>query len=98
MSGDKVFVDGMIVKRSEKAPDYVLCNLSIKVDELYAWCREHENKGWVNVQCLVSKAGKPYACLDTWEPNRQQVHDDGMAQAKQAAAPEPDFEDSDIPF
>ncbi len=34
MSEEKIFIDGLIVKRSENAPDFVVCSLSVKVDAL----------------------------------------------------------------
>jgi len=83
---EKIFVDGMIVKRNDKAPEYVLCNLSIKVAELVPFLEQHQSNGWVNVQCMVSKAGKHYAELDTWKPTQGDIGKEGMAQARAAAA------------
>ena len=37
MPQDKVFADGLIVKRNDNAPDFVICNLSVKVDEFKAF-------------------------------------------------------------
>jgi hypothetical protein len=97
--GDKTFVEGMIVKRSEKAPEYVLCNLSIKVAELVPFLQQHESNGWVNIQCMVSKAGKHYAELDTWKPTQGDSARQGIAQAKAAVSPDAGFADlEDIPF
>lgn len=100
MSDDITFVDGLIVKRGENAPDYVLCNLSVKVNELVPWLEQHQSNGWVNVVCKVSKAGKHYAQLDTWKPTQGDSAKQGMATARAAAAPQPDgFADlEDIPF
>ena len=99
---DKVFVEGMIVKRHDKAPDYVLCNLSIKVAELVPFLQQHESNGWVNVQCMMSRSGKYYAELDTWKPTQGDIAKQGVAQAKAAispSGPEIDFGDLDsIPF
>ena len=33
MADNKIFADGFIVKRREGAPDFVVANVSIKVDE-----------------------------------------------------------------
>lgn len=84
---DKVFVDGMVVKRHEKAPDFVICNLSLKGKELVEFMRQHQKDGWVNVQIKRSQGGKLYAELDTWEPKPDIEPDTGG-----------DFEDSDVPF
>lgn len=110
MSGEKVFVNGMIVKRRDNAPDFVVCNLSLKGAELVEFMRQHQKDGWVNIDIKRSKGGKLYAELDTWEPTQGQHGTQGMAQAKAAAGRETnyqdngvpanysDFEDSDLPF
>ena len=100
MSDEKVFVDGMIVKRRDKAPDFVIASLSLKCAELVEFMQKHHRDGWVNIDIKRSKkGGKLYAELDTWQPTQKDEYQQGMAQAKQAAAPEPDnFQDSDIPF
>jgi len=100
MSNDKVFVDGLIVKRHENAPDYVLCNLSIKVEELIPFLQQHASNGWVNVQCKQGKSGKLYAELDTWKPThgdtaRQEAPK--VRQQLEQPAGGGDF-DEDIPF
>jgi len=97
MSEDKVFVDGMIVKRHERAPDFVIANLSLKCKELVAWMQKHHRDGWCNIQIKQSKGGKYYAELDTFVPSKREEYDTGMAQAKAAAEPD-NFGDSDIPF
>ena len=95
---DKIFADGFIAKRHENAPDFVLTGLSVKVSEAKAFLDQHANKGWVNLQVKRSKGGKLYVELDTFEPNRQDTHDTGMAQARQAAEPAPENFEDDIPF
>ena len=95
---DTIFADGLIVKRNEKAPDYVLCNLSVKVSEFIEFLNAHQSEGWVNVECKVSKNGKPYAALDTWRPTQGQSAKQGMEQARAAAEPSGGFPDEDIPF
>jgi hypothetical protein len=101
MSDEKIFVDGMIVKRRENAPDFVICNLSLKGTELVAFMRKHHKDGWLNIQVKLSKGGKYYAELDTWQPTQGQAATAGMAQARQAAQPEQPSTnsfDDDIPF
>jgi hypothetical protein len=96
---DIIFADGIIAKRSDNAPEYVLVNLSIKVDEAVAFLQQHQSNGWVNLQVKRSKQGKIYAALDTWKPTQGDSAVQGIAHARQAAAPslEP-FEDKDLPF
>ena len=100
MSADKVFAAGMIVKRNENAPEFVLCNLSVKVDEFAAFAQQHQSNGWLNIQCKVGKSGKMYAELDTWKPTQGDAAKGGIVEANKALRePVPaDFPDDDIPF
>ena len=99
---DKIFPDGLIVKRPDNAPDWLLCKLSFKREAFATFMEQHEKNGWINIECLISKSGNPYSALDTWEPNRQDVHDAGMADAKAAVEPQTadhdKFTDDLIPF
>ena len=71
---DKVFTDGLIVKRRENAPDFVIGNLSVKVDEFVEFLQKNSKNGWVNINLLKGKTeGKFYGELDTWEPNKGQA-------------------------
>tara|TARA_R110002073_G_scaffold321883_2_gene498191 strand:- start:2073 stop:2357 length:285 start_codon:yes stop_codon:yes gene_type:complete len=63
-----IFADGFIVKKKDNAPEWVLGSLSIKVDEAIVFLKEHSNKGWVNIEMKLSRDGKPYCQLDTWQP------------------------------
>jgi hypothetical protein len=68
---DIEFVPGLIVKqRSSNAPDYVICKLSIKREELAEWLQSKSGE-WVNVEVKVSKSGKAYAAVDSWKPEAQ---------------------------
>lgn len=62
----------MIVKKpSPKAPDFIIANLSFKVEEVVAFLQEHSKNGWVNVQIKESRGGKFYGQLDTWEKGKK---------------------------
>lgn len=106
MSEEKTFANGLVVKRNDNAPDWVLCNLSVKVSEFVEFLNTHQSNGWVNIKCNVGKSGKPYAELDTWKPTQGDAAKAGVEDARQAAQPKAqsnanpaptDFED-DIPF
>lgn len=68
---DIVFLDGLIVKKPEGAPDFVIAKLSIKREELITFLQNQEGD-WLNADIKESKAGKFYAALDTWKPDGQQ--------------------------
>jgi len=71
MANEKVFADGFIFKRSENAPDFVVGNVSVKVDDAIAFLKEHQSKGWVNLNIKQSQGGKYYTELDTWKPKEK---------------------------
>lgn len=93
MSG-KVFVKGLWIEAPhEKAPDFVLHDISIKCADLYDFMQSHKNdKGYVNIQVLRSREGKPYAVLNDWKPESQK---DSSEYKKPESSDE--FEE-DIPF
>ena len=67
---EKIYAKGLFAKRNEKAPEFVICNLSVKSDDFIQFLKENTNeKGYVNLQVLKSKdKGTLYAELDTFEP------------------------------
>ena len=70
---NKVFTDGLIVKRRDNAPDFIICNLSVKVEDFVNWLEANKNNGWVNIDVKRSgHSGKLYAELDTWQPSQNQ--------------------------
>jgi hypothetical protein len=84
---DKIFVNGIVVKRSDNAPEYVLANLSIKRTDLIEFLRQQDSD-WLNVALKRAKSGKCYAELDTWKPTEKLAD-----VARGPAAP-----DDEIPF
>jgi len=54
---EKIFADGFSFKRNEKAPDFVVGRLSMKVDEAVAFIRQHEKGGWVNLNIKTARSG-----------------------------------------
>ena len=75
---EKIFADGFSFKRNENAPDFVVGRLSMKAEEAIAFIRQHEKRGWVNLNIKTARSGNHYVELDTYEPK---------GQAEQASAP-----------
>ncbi|QDP56288.1 MAG: hypothetical protein GOVbin3009_55 [Prokaryotic dsDNA virus sp.] len=73
MSQDKVFADGFLFKRRENAPDFVIGNISVKVDEAITFLKDNQKNGWVNLNVLNSKGGKPYVELDQFVPKKKET-------------------------
>lgn len=107
---DKKFIDGLIVKpKHERAPDYVLCKLSIKREALIAWLQQQHGE-WINADIKQAQTGKLYAQVDDWKPDGQRQaapqrnsapssRPSGSGRALQREAPPmDDFADDDIPF
>lgn len=93
---ERTFADGFIFKRRENAPEWVIGNLSIKVDEAIAFLKNNEKKGWVNLNIKKGRSGNPYMELDTFEAKPK-----GTSEAVPPATPPPPAdpeEDGDLPF
>ena len=98
---EKIYAKGLFAKRNEKAPEFVVCNISIKADEFDKFVKENTNeKGYVNLQVLRSKdKGTLYAVLDTFEPKASTA----STEVKKAVKPQEDdpFKNGnsgDLPF
>lgn len=99
MAQERIFADGVLFKRNEKAPEYVIGNLSIKLDEAIPFLQANAKNGWTNLSIMLSKTGKHYVQLDTYEPkgDAQQA-----PQQQRAAAPAQQVnvvvDDEELPF
>lgn len=91
MAQERTFADGFIFKRNEKAPEWVIGNLSIKVDDAITFLKNNEKKGWVNLNIKKGRSGNPYMELDTFEAKPKD------AAVSPAPAPEPEDE-GNLPF
>jgi hypothetical protein len=96
MASDNKFVDGLrVYSPRDGAPDFVICNLVINVQELAAWLARQS--GDVRVDVKRSRNDKLYASVNDWRP-------EGQRQERQRPAqPTPEetgggFKDDDIPF
>jgi hypothetical protein len=93
---DITFVNGLIPKRNDNAPDYAICKLSVKKSEFIPFLNSLDGD-WANMEVMRSKAGKLYAKMDTFEPDQAEVAKQGIANAREAAKPSEEIED-DLPF
>lgn len=109
MENEKIFADGFIFKRNEKAPDFVVGNMSIKVDEAITLLKNQDKNGWVNLSIKKARSGNYYIEVDQFEPKSNGQRSQGQSQqyqpskAEQAEAeqvvnnPASDIDD-DLPF
>lgn len=93
------FVKGLFAnKPHERAPDFIVCELSIKADELVGFLNDQDGE-WINLQVKVPQKTNPEkprrltVAINDWKPERG---NERKTQPKQASM-EDDFED-DIPF
>jgi len=93
------FVKGLFAnKPHERAPDFIVCELSIKADELVGFLNDQDGE-WINLQVKVPQKTNPEkprrltVAINDWKPERG---NERKAQPKQASM-EDDFDDS-IPF
>lgn len=85
---EKIFADGFSFKRNENAPDFVVGRLSLKVDEAIAFIKQHEKRGWINLNVKTARSGNHYIELDTYEP-KNSGDSKPVAVAKGNANPKP---------
>jgi hypothetical protein len=83
---DKIFANGFSFKRNEKAPDFVVGRMSIKVDDAISFMKEHQKSGYINVNVKTARSGNYYVELDTFVPS-------GGSKSKPT-----EVDDDDIPF
>jgi hypothetical protein len=84
---DKIFADGILFKRNENAPAFVIGKQSFKVKEAVAFLLANEKNGWVNLNINQGQNGKYYIELDTWE-----------ATGAKQEAPKSNANSTDLPF
>ena len=107
MSDEIEFIDGLMFKeKHQNAPDFVICKLSIKREELIAWLQAKDGE-WINGDIKRSKNGKIYAAVDNWKPNQEGGTSSSGSRGgapqreRPATATQPaqdSFDDQDIPF
>lgn len=54
------------------APEFVIGNLSIQRDQFQSWLAQQETdeKGYLKLDILTSREGKPYIKLNDWKPQK----------------------------
>lgn len=105
MSEEIEFPKGLMVKaKHENAPEYVICKLSIRREELIEWLQGKDGD-WINLDVKESKVGKLYAAVDTWKPEQRGGGSGSRGGAPQRQrpqsskpAPPDDFDEDSIPF
>ena len=98
---EKKYVKGLFAKRNEKAPEFVICSLSVKTDDFIQFLKENTNeKGYVNLQVLKSKdKGTLYAVVDTFEQKASNVSTEIKKAVKtQESDPFQNGNSDDLPF
>jgi hypothetical protein len=96
---EKIFANGFSFKRNEKAPDFVVGRMSMKVEEAAAFLRQHEKNGWVNLNIKNAKSGNYYVELDTYEPTtKPQAETKSVPAAKVKKAPLIVESEDELPF
>jgi len=80
---DKQFPKGFLFKRNEKAPEYIIGQLSIKVEDAIAYLEEKKSEsGYVNIDVKLSKGGTYYMELNTWKPTKDRANEEQSNQSK----------------
>lgn len=62
-------IDGLVVKKNDKSPEWILTSVSIEVESFKKWLDENKNaKGWVNLDLKQAKDGKYYLAHNDYKP------------------------------
>ena len=67
---DKKFANGIIFKRNDNAPEYVIGKLSIAKESFQEFL-DTQPDGWVNLDIKKSQKGTYYIEVNTWKPGSQ---------------------------
>jgi len=73
---DIVFANGLIFKKPDNAPDFVIGNLSVKKSEFIPFL-DSQDGDWVNLQIKLSKGGKYYVEVNNWKPDKDKANPQG---------------------
>jgi hypothetical protein len=97
---EKIFADGFLFKRNEKAPDFVVGRMSIKVEDAIAFMKQHQKNGWINLGVKTARSGNYYIELDTFEAKEKESAVDKYESKDKPTAtkPQQEEEDDDLPF
>lgn len=101
---EKIFADGFIFKRNEKAPNFVVGRISVKVEQAVDFLKSNEENGWVNLGVKQARSGNYYIELDTFKPNNDSsgstvdAYQAKKAQEPQQAPVDEEDEEDDLPF
>jgi len=98
MTDEKIFADGFSFKRNEKAPEFVVGRLSIKIDDAVAFMKANQKNGWVNLDVKQARSGNFYVELDTFEPTQKQEAKPQPKAKTQTAKEMLEEEAGDLPF
>jgi hypothetical protein len=101
------FVKGLFAnKPHERAPDFIVCELSIKADELVGFLNDQDGE-WINLQIKVPQKTNPdkprrlTVAINDWKPEREPTsgrsRKDVTGGNQRKPAKKDDFDD-DLPF
>jgi hypothetical protein len=98
MSEEKVFADGFLFKRNENAPEFVVGQMSIKVDEAITFIRQHAKNGWVNLEVKQARSGSYYMELNKFEPKTKDEPTESKQSKPSASKAQKKEEEEELPF
>lgn len=80
---EKQFTKGFFFKRNEKAPEYVVGQLSVRVEDAIPYLQENATEsGYVNIDIKLSQSGKYYCELNTWKPTKDKATEEQSNQER----------------
>jgi|DEB0MinimDraft_10_1074344.scaffolds.fasta_scaffold91116_2 hypothetical protein len=99
MADEKIFAEGFIARKNEGAPEWVIANLGININEAIPFLQKHaDERGWVNIDVLEGRSGKPYAALNTYKPKKDGGTGEAKNKTESTPMPIPGSDDDELPF
>jgi hypothetical protein len=95
---EKIFADGFIFKRNEKAPEFVIGRMSLKADEAIAFIKQHVKNGWINLDVKQARSGNFYVELDTFESKNDSSKESAVNKYEAKKVAPVEEEAPDLPF
>lgn len=98
---EKIFIDGLRVDKRAGAPEWVIANLSFDVIKFRDFAEKNQNGGgYLNVDVKLSKGGKMYAELNTYQSAAPKPAPQEPIEAVDTTIPysEEEVNTEDIPF
>ena len=98
MSIEKIFANGINFYQNENSPEWIIGDIEFNVEDAIVFLKDHmKPNGKCRVTAKISKGGKIYTELNTWEPKKQDTPQPQPASSEEHEGFD-DTDPDDLPF